>query len=88
MEPLSSLSQLSEIVATLPAADDQARHVAAERQRLLTKPEGSLGRLEEIALWLAAWQGNARPRLDLCQTIVFAGNHGIAERECRRSRRP
>ena len=49
-----------------------------ERQKLLTKPEGSLGRLEDIAVWLASWQGLARPKLDLCQTIVFAGNHGIA----------
>lgn len=80
MNPLTSLSQLQEIVTTLPVADSHARRVAIERQQLLTKPVGSLGRLEDIAIWLAAWQGIARPKLDLCQTIVFAGNHGIAAR--------
>lgn len=78
MEPLTSFDQLRDIVETLPSADEQARSVARERQRILTKPAESLGRLEEIALWLAAWQGVARPKLDRCQTIVFAGNHGIA----------
>ncbi len=78
MDPLTSLPQLHDIVALLPKADSHARRVAMERQQLLTKPAGSLGRLEEIAVWLAAWQGVASPKLDLCQTIVFAGNHGIA----------
>ncbi|MEZ5933317.1 MAG: nicotinate-nucleotide--dimethylbenzimidazole phosphoribosyltransferase [Alphaproteobacteria bacterium] len=80
MTPLTSLSELHDIAATLPAADEHARRVAAERQQMLTKPPGSLGRLEDIALWLATWQGSARPTLDICQTIVFAGNHGIAKR--------
>ena len=78
MTPLTSLSQLHDIRAILPAANNHTRRVALERQKLLTKPGGSLGRLEEIAVWLAAWQGIANPKLDLCQTIVFAGNHGIA----------
>lgn len=80
MTPLTSLFELHVIAAALPAPDEHARRVAAERQQILTKPQGSLGRLEEIALWLAAWQGSERPKLDVCQTIVFAGNHGIAAR--------
>ncbi len=80
MELLTSPVQLTECLATLPVADDNARRVAEERQRTLTKPPGSLGRLEELALWLAAWQGSAKPRADRCQTIIFAGNHGIAGR--------
>jgi len=78
MKLLTSLTDLDDIVKDLPAADEQAKRVAEERQKLLTKPQGSLGRLEEIALWLSAWQGSALPKLDSCQTIVFAGNHGIA----------
>ncbi len=78
MNPLTSLSQLHEIGAMLPVADCSARRVAMERQKLLTKPEGSLGKLEDIAIWLAGWQGISKPKLDLCQTLVFAGNHGIA----------
>ncbi|MGI9493461.1 MAG: nicotinate-nucleotide--dimethylbenzimidazole phosphoribosyltransferase [Geminicoccaceae bacterium] len=77
---VKSPSELLDAVRSAPAADDHARRVAAERQDVLTKPPGSLGRLEEIALWLCAWQGSARPSLAYCQAIVFAGNHGVAER--------
>lgn len=78
MKPLTSFSELRDTTRNLPQADVNARRVAEERQQILTKPEGSLGRLEGIAIWMATWQGTARPRLDRCQTIVFAGNHGIA----------
>ena len=45
-----------------------------------TKPPGSLGRLEEIAEWLAAWQGRASPRVERPRIAVFAGSHGVAAR--------
>ncbi len=45
---------------------------------MLTKPPGSLGRLETLATWLAAWQGRDIPRLDQVRIAVFAGNHGVA----------
>lgn len=57
---------------------DQAAAAAARaRQDQLTKPPGSLGRLEELAVFMAGWQGRARPRLERAQALVFAGNHGI-----------
>jgi nicotinate-nucleotide--dimethylbenzimidazole phosphoribosyltransferase len=46
------------------------------RQAELTKPPGSLGRLEEIVAWLAKW-GGSPPRLDRVDILVFAGNHGV-----------
>jgi nicotinate-nucleotide--dimethylbenzimidazole phosphoribosyltransferase len=58
----------------------EAERQAADRQRLLTKPAGSLGRLEELALFLARWQGRAVPRLDRVEVLVFAGAHGVARR--------
>lgn len=61
----------------LPAADLAATQAAAARQAELTKPAGSLGRLEEIALFLAGWQGNTRPVLDPARAAIFAGNHGV-----------
>lgn len=64
----------------LPMADDAARDAAAVRQAQLTKPAGSLGRLEEIALFMAGWQGAERPALDRIAAVVFAGNHGCAAR--------
>ena len=77
---ITSREDLMAIVESLPGADDHARRVAEERQKSLTKPTGSLGLLEELALWLCAWQGVAKPCLTDCQALIFAGNHGIAER--------
>jgi len=50
---------------------------ALERQRQLTKPAGSLGQLEAIAVRLAALQGQARPRVAEVHIGLFAGYHGI-----------
>ncbi len=43
----------------------------------LTKPPGSLGRLEDIAEWLSGWQRNYPPKVDRPMTVIFAGNHGV-----------
>lgn len=64
----------------LPRADSAARAAAVARQNQLTKPLGSLGRLEDIAAFMAGWQGRDRPRIERGRTIVFAGNHGIVAR--------
>ena len=52
----------------------------AGREVTLTKPPGSLGRLEELVGWLAHWQGRASPRLQHVEILVFAGNHGVTAR--------
>lgn len=65
---------------SLPAPDDAMRAWAQARQTQLTKPQGSLGRLEEIAVFLAGWQGRELPTLDRARTVIFAGNHGVAAR--------
>lgn len=57
--------------------DQDAADAARARQAQLTKPAGSLGRLEELAIFMAGWQGHERPRLDRAQALVFAGNHGV-----------
>ncbi len=51
---------------------------AEARQAILTKPPGALGRLEEIAIRLAALQGTHTPSVEKIQITVFAGDHGIA----------
>ena len=65
------------LLRALPGPDEKALAAARAREGQLTKPAGSLGRLEEIAEWLAAWQGTARPHLDHPLVAVFAGNHGV-----------
>lgn len=66
------------LFAQLPPASDTCAADARERGRELTKPLGSLGRLEEIVEWLAAWQGRSRPAIDRPLVAVFAANHGVA----------
>lgn len=75
----SSLAGIARVLAgPLPEPDIAARDAALARQALLTKPPGSLGRLEGICTWLAQWQGRTDPVLERPQVLVFAGNHGMA----------
>jgi nicotinate-nucleotide--dimethylbenzimidazole phosphoribosyltransferase len=74
---LSSLAAIAGLADTLPKADAEAAAAARARQNSLTKPPGSLGRLEELAEFMAAWRGTARPKIAKAQALIFAGNHGI-----------
>ncbi|MFZ5609101.1 MAG: nicotinate-nucleotide--dimethylbenzimidazole phosphoribosyltransferase [Pseudomonadota bacterium] len=58
--------------------DEAARQAALARQAMLTKPPGALGRLEELAVHLAALQGQACPSLETVTIVVFAADHGVA----------
>jgi nicotinate-nucleotide--dimethylbenzimidazole phosphoribosyltransferase len=59
--------------------DEAVKQSAEERHARLTKPRGSLGRLEELGAWLAACQGVCPPRpLGRPRVVVFAGDHGVA----------
>ena len=78
--PITCLDDLRRRVRQLAAADTAAAEAARARQSELTKPRGSLGRLEDLAVWLAAWQGRHPPRLERVLALVFAGNHGVAAR--------
>jgi nicotinate-nucleotide--dimethylbenzimidazole phosphoribosyltransferase len=65
---------------SLTAYDDAAMQAATARNRMLTKPPGALGRLEDLAIWMSGWQGTDKPHVDAPQVIVFAGNHGVTAR--------
>lgn len=77
MNSFPTLEALRAAATDLPAPDPAAAAAAEARQAILTKPQGSLGRLEELVAWIAAWQGRALPRLDRVEVRVFAGNHGV-----------
>jgi nicotinate-nucleotide--dimethylbenzimidazole phosphoribosyltransferase len=77
MTRFATFDALRAACCDLPAADAEAAARAAAREAELTKPPGSLGRLEGAVAWLAAWQGRAMPRLERVHILVFAGNHGV-----------
>ncbi len=68
---------IAKLFENLPAADSGAEAAAVSREATLTKPAGSLGHLEDLSAWCAAWQGRHPASLDNVGIIVFAGNHGI-----------
>jgi nicotinate-nucleotide--dimethylbenzimidazole phosphoribosyltransferase len=72
-----SLSDFATIADKMPSTDTVARAQALARQSILTKPPGSLGRLEDLAVFMAGWRGSARPKIARAQALIFAGNHGI-----------
>jgi nicotinate-nucleotide--dimethylbenzimidazole phosphoribosyltransferase len=74
----ATLDEIRNLVADLPEGDSAAFAAAEAREPSLTKPAGSLGRLEELSAWLAAWQGKHPPTVEHPRAAVFAGNHGVA----------
>jgi nicotinate-nucleotide--dimethylbenzimidazole phosphoribosyltransferase len=81
MTTFASFAELRAALANLPTGDAQAAASVAARDANLTKPPRSLGRLEELIVWLARWQGKSAPRLDRVDILVFAGNHGVTEHD-------
>jgi len=79
-QPALTFEEIRALVRNLPGPDLDAGTAAVQRERTLTKPPGSLGRLEELAEWLATWQGQHPPEVRRPRVAVFAGNHGVAAR--------
>ncbi len=74
---VTSFDDIRALLRGMPHADAAAIEAAAARDGQLTKPPGSLGRLEDLVLWLAAWQGRNPPAAERISFLVFAGNHGV-----------
>ncbi|ANC90675.1 nicotinate-nucleotide--dimethylbenzimidazole phosphoribosyltransferase [Azospirillum humicireducens] len=79
-QPAVTFEEIRALVRNLPGPDLEAGTAALQRERQLTKPAGSLGRLEEIAQWMATWQGEHPAEVRRPRVAVFAGNHGVAAR--------
>jgi len=76
----ATLDEMRRLLRDLPGPDLAAGTAAAAREAQLTKPPGALGRLEELAQWLATWQGRHPPAVRHPRTAVFAANPGVASR--------
>jgi nicotinate-nucleotide--dimethylbenzimidazole phosphoribosyltransferase len=69
-----------DLVARLPPGDEEA---GAKMRALFARAaarQGSFGRIEEIAAWLATWSGRSPPAVNRPLVAIFAGTHGISSR--------
>lgn len=66
------------LLGGLPPVDEEARAAAAARTASLALPEGSLGRMAELAEWVAGWAGMTQPAITRPLIAIFAGTHGLA----------
>ncbi len=64
---------------SIASIDKVAQKNAEKRQAILTKPAGSLGMLENLAIQFSAWQGVEKPELKQIHISVFAADHGVAD---------
>ena len=70
--------QLEEIIVAIQPLDEAVMRSARARQDTLTKPRGSLGRLEELSIQLAGITANPFPSMERKAVIVMAADHGVA----------
>ncbi|KAA2236187.1 nicotinate-nucleotide--dimethylbenzimidazole phosphoribosyltransferase [Salinarimonas soli] len=73
----SPFDDIRQLIVSMPGPDEAAVEAVRARDGQLTKPAGSLGRLEWLAEWLAAWQGKAPPTVARPLVCVFAASHGV-----------
>jgi len=66
---------------SLPTADNNCRIAVQSRVDDILRPPGALGRLDEVAVWLAGWQRSCEPDVTRPRVIIFAGDHGVASAE-------
>ena len=65
------------IISRIQPLDQKAMAAALARQDMLTKPQGSLGRLEKLSIQIAGITGQERPHLQHKVVTVMAGDHGV-----------
>lgn len=66
------------LLSGLPPADEEARAAAAAHTASLAVPEGSLGRMAELAEWVASWAAMTQPAIARPLIAIFAGTHSLA----------
>ena len=69
---------LDSLISTIQPLDESAMRSARARQDMLTKPRGSLGRLEELSIQLAGMRADPFPSVERKAVIVMAADHGVA----------
>ncbi|HEU4399098.1 MAG TPA: nicotinate-nucleotide--dimethylbenzimidazole phosphoribosyltransferase [Actinomycetota bacterium] len=70
--------EVAGLLAGAPGPDERAAAAVARRAAVVLRPAGALARLDELAGWLAGWQGTDRPAVRRPAAVVFAADHGVA----------
>jgi nicotinate-nucleotide--dimethylbenzimidazole phosphoribosyltransferase len=68
---------LEDLLSQIPPLDESAMTAARARQDTLTKPRGSLGRLESLSIQLAGISGKPQPQIEHKVILTMAGDHGV-----------
>ena len=79
MPCFTNLSDFGCIISKFKQKNCEILNLAKARNSILTKPKGSLGILEDLAIWYCHWRGELRPKIVRPQILIFAANHGIAK---------
>ncbi len=77
----TTFSDITALFKQFKPLDKEIYNQAIKHQAQLTKPEKSLGRLEELACWYESVRGKHPAPLNIPRIAVFAGNHGIAHQQ-------
>jgi len=72
-------AEILDLLNLVPAGNEEAVAAVRRHDAQLTKPPGSLGRMERLVEWLARWQGKAKPTFENPMVAIFAGNHGVTD---------
>ena len=72
-------TSLDTILKEIKPLDSSAMSAARNRQENLTKPHGSLGRLEELSIQIAGIKGQVKPKLEHKTVITMAADHGVVD---------
>lgn len=75
----SPYADIIDLLKLPPAGDEAAVATVRARDLTLTKPPGSLGKLEGLVEFLARWQGKGKPTIDNPMVAIFAANHGVTD---------
>lgn len=75
----SPYADIIDLIKLPPAGNEAAVAAVRHRDQSLTKPPGSLGRLEGLVEFVARWQGKETPSVDNPMVAIFAGNHGVTD---------
>ena len=80
MSKVTEIERIFNGKASIPQFDHTTANKAKDLQKKLSKPLGSLGKLEEFAIWMAGWQKKVKPTIKNPYCLIFAGNHGISDK--------